>query len=436
MGSTANGIAIQNEHIIIVSDKGNITKIGAISGKILWSTTFGGDTASNVAFDSTHNFLVVGRKSTGFGNYQWYFEYYDGSTNSLIWSKETEISGRDVYCSACTFDNEGYIIAAGRGGPYYPTVGKFSPDDGKKIWSFDDYDGFDWYPGYGEVCVDSENNIIVAGRIQGSHYRAKVVKLDSMGNVLWSKKPGSESSGAGSVDVDIDNNILVGLGEGEDSVYNLFKYSSSGSLLWEDNNFGSEVKLYHSQQTIANYDKDIWIVGGLTNDGKNDMTYYFIDKKGNVIDYKRIDLGKEEYIRQIECDLENKRIVVLGNSDGVAWGSVIKIEGDFNVKDSTEGDRKDKDDSTVFMILGLLITIIVIIAIILLYLKRKKQTMNLEDQPVQESVISPTYQDQSQSPYNSSPPPQQQRYCSTCGQVLTFYSQNNRFYCNYCKRYE
>ena len=70
----------------------------------------------------------------------------------------------------------------------------------------------------------------------------------------------------------------------------------------------------------------------------------------------------------------------------------------------------------------ILIIIIIIVGLVTyIYMNKKSQQKSQQQNKVQPKV-------QNQQP--------QQNICKTCGLALTFYSQNNRYYCHHCKKYD
>jgi hypothetical protein len=129
--------------------------------------------------------------------------------------------------------------------------------------------------------------------------------------------------------------------------------------------------------------------------------------------------------------------------------------------DKQKPDEEKTDDLTLLIaIVAVVIIVIVIILLFLFVVKRKKKEKfepdtkqevhpEIEYKPPitpyskqsQQTQIQPTMQYQQLHPIQTIPSthlPQQppQKLCSTCGQGLTFYSQNNRYYCHHCKKYE
>ena len=77
------------------------------------------------------------------------------------------------------------------------------------------------------------------------------------------------------------------------------------------------------------------------------------------------------------------------------------------------------------------IGIIVMILLFFLIIKRKKK-----GEVVQEPIPASEIEMQIQQQLSQQIKQPEQKSCSTCGLSLKYYSQNNKYYCNYCKKYE
>ena len=111
---------------------------------------------------------------------------------------------------------------------------------GNVVWQYilNDYVGS--YNNAGGIAIDSNDHIIVTMSETASPFNSFVLKLDSNGNVLWQKSINSNSVYPGFnsnvlVCVDASNNIYVTgtINTPSGSEYTLFKYDSSGNLLWQ-----------------------------------------------------------------------------------------------------------------------------------------------------------------------------------------------------------
>jgi cytoskeletal protein RodZ len=150
-----------------------------------------------------------------------------------------------------------------------------------------------------------------------------------------------------------------------------------------------------------------------------------------------------------------------------------------DTKDNDKGDDKKKPSSSdmglIFGLIGIVVIIIISMIVMLIIMKKKKKNNILdtkETQETQEKLIetvtqsevqfsnkssiegqtqqpemparqppglSPQIEQTPTQPIITTQPPQlqpQQNICSTCGQALTYYNQNNKYYCHHCNKYE
>ena len=178
-----------------------------------------------------------------------------------------------------------------------------------------------------------------------------------------------------------------------------------------------------------------------------------------------IDLDNDGYPDNIDAFPNNPTQWL--DSDGDNYGDNPNgTNPDYYPNDPTkwkkEGEIPDKkepskkvDTNLIWMIIGTIgiIIIIVLILIFFLVIKQKKkrkiepQTLLTTDQmkPLQPQISQFQQITQHQQPVYPTQQiqiypivqyqPIQQYLCSTCGQALTYYSQNNRYYCHHCQKY-
>lgn len=169
-------------------------------GNLIWSRTYNGfvnygDSAGDVAIDSSDN-IIVG----GFCDYSpanWLLIKYDSSGNEL-WTR--------TYAGLCS-GNWGW--------------------GGGQIQS---------------VAVDASGNILTAGALRGCYnidYFWLVEKLNSTGNLLWSRtySCSGESEGATAVEVDRNGDVYVAGYHNPTAGFAsmdwiIMKYSASGEVVW------------------------------------------------------------------------------------------------------------------------------------------------------------------------------------------------------------
>ncbi|WP_437725767.1 hypothetical protein [Sorangium sp. So ce861] len=178
------------------------------TGAPLWSKRFGTplrETGDALAIDGNGNVLIVGNYAAD------RYNYYNNA--------------RDLGFGACAFSANGsFEIAA-------MFMAKFDPD-GNHIWS----DGFSIDAHYGprvtQMALDALNNAYIAFAVEE---RTEMVKVDAMGNVVWTRRgPGADYYIKLALD-SAGNVVITGTGW-DDIEYTSFlvvsKLSLDGDLLW------------------------------------------------------------------------------------------------------------------------------------------------------------------------------------------------------------
>ena len=292
-------IDFENEEIIVAGPKtggGNILRRMDTNGSVSFSTTslsYGGD----AAIDSTGAYIVPYRVDVYEGYlFDGYIQKWDNNNNKL-WDK---LLVTNAYGNGIVIDSGDNIITAGKktvggsNGDDCPWVGKFD-SSGNFSWEYTDLCGSDWWPGYNDVAVDSSNNIIAGGAIQGGggtgysgYYQARLRKLNSSGGNVWSADPygasqASPGSGISSLAVNSEDKILIAAVNYEPNPdsYDLKLYDSAGTLLWTKANFDSGNIYWTGNNGAAGIGKD-FIVGGATTGNK--AVYYVVNgDNGDII---------------------------------------------------------------------------------------------------------------------------------------------------------
>lgn len=257
--------------------------------EILWSLTWGYDESEygrDVAVDSSNNIYVCGH-STNFdtGDGYMFLVKFNGSGNELwnqTWEKMDYTSGE-----AIAIDSEDNIYFVGQGHNEGSTSSiiliKYNSSGSilwERIWDNPYYDrGRD-------VCVDSQNNVIITGDF---NRKMLIIKYDSFGNELWYKTWDQGAYAYGyAIDTDSNNSIYIGgvmvthyPGIIENNLM-LVKYDSSGYKLWDK-------ICYKGNETVCNdmfidLNGFIFLSGTLLGGGVQKYIYILIyDRHGNQV---------------------------------------------------------------------------------------------------------------------------------------------------------
>ena len=254
------------------------------SGNYLGNATWGGnyqDSANAISIDSEDNFYITGSTQSFNidGDSDTFIAKYNRSLN-LIWSKVipggagSANFGRDM-----VIDNNNYVYLVGNNisypsgfASYDVFIAKYN-STGKQVWNrtwgtSDDEDG------YG-ITLDSQNNIYILGSIGvfglAPDLNVSLVKFNNFGNEIWNvtwDRDLSVSFDFGSrISIDSKDFIYIsGATEHAPSEFNstLFKYNSSGNLIWMEEWGGGGDEL-GKDIYIDNASDNIYLTGTTTS---------------------------------------------------------------------------------------------------------------------------------------------------------------------------
>jgi uncharacterized delta-60 repeat protein len=265
------------------------------SGNIIWTKTIGGsgdDQALSIIRSSDGNYVVAGWTNSFGSNYDFYVVKLDSSGN-IIWTKTIGGSGDDQAWSIIQSSDGGYVVAGrtnsfGAGGwdfyvvkldssgnvQWTKTIGGTGSQD--EAWS---------------IIQSSDGGYVVAGWSDsfGAGLRDfYVVKLDANGNVVWSKTIwGIYGDGAHSIIQSSDGGYIVAgstetFGAGGWDIY-LVKLDSSGNVQWTKT-IGGPAFLDDALSIIQSSDGGYVVAGGIQSFGAGgpDMYVVKLDSVGNV----------------------------------------------------------------------------------------------------------------------------------------------------------
>jgi uncharacterized delta-60 repeat protein len=265
------------------------------SGNVVWTKTIGGsgdDQAWSIIRSSDGNYVVAGWTNSFGSNYDFYVVKLDSSGN-IIWTKTIGGSGDDQAWSIIQSSDGGYVVAGrtssfGAGGwdfyvvkldssgnvQWTKTIG--GPGSQDEAWS---------------IIQSSDGGYVVAGWSDsfGAGLRDfYVVKLDANGNVVWSKTIGGiYGDGAHSIIQSSDGGYIVAgstqtFGAGGWDIY-LVKLDSSGNVQWTKT-IGGPAFLDDALSIIQSSDGGYVVAGGIQSFGAGgpDMYVVKLDSVGNV----------------------------------------------------------------------------------------------------------------------------------------------------------
>ncbi len=222
-----------------------------------------------------------------------------------------------------------------------------------------------WTRNYGLSGVDVgysikqtfDNGFIIAGSQGYGGFNAYLLKLDSIGNILWSSTANNMNRYY-SVEVTDDGNyVTIGYGGGSNSNIFLSKIDMNGNLLWSKS-YGSiyEDVGYSVKQT---YDKGYILAGYTFGYGAGQYDGYLIktDSVGNIIWTKTYGNTLNDYFFSVQQTADSGFIACGGYdspisllSDGYAYLVKTDINGDtlwtktFNTQGGNAYDVKQTSD--------------------------------------------------------------------------------------------
>jgi hypothetical protein len=298
------------------------------NGSQLWSINHdegGFDKARGIAVDSNDNIIVTGRAYNAAGgstNDDYMTVKYD-SNGIHLWNVSFCTLGSDIAAGVAVDSNDNVIVTGFDGSGSGPSFGDYYTikydNNGNQLWNRT-FDSGTYDTPFG-VAVDSSDNVIVTGRINGSDNAADyfTIKYDSSGNHLWNKSyNGGYFDEATAVAVDSSDNVIVTgrsyLTPGSISQYLTIKYDSSGNQLWMANYTTNDVDAAFGVDVDS---QDNIIVTGRINGtgaGADAFTIKY-DSSGNQIWNATYDVLVIEQGEDVAID-SNDRIIVAGHQTG------------------------------------------------------------------------------------------------------------------------
>ncbi len=265
------------------------------AGNVLWTQQFGwagNDFIRQIALDKSENLFVGGTRS----NYsQGTVSKFDRFGNNL-WTQSilntNPIASGSVIVTGVADDSTGGVFALGTINRDDIFLTRFDTN-GNQLWT--------WQIGNygadtsGEIVPDSQGNVIISGWTRSGLFQQNatttegfIAKVDSSGSIVWQNQWGTDRH-TYPYDIALDgqgNSVVVGNKTATE--FFLTKFDDSGNLLWEktvqndDGIVGAGVwadadgKIYVAGSATGD-------VGGITNDGIDDVLYYEFDPQGEIV---------------------------------------------------------------------------------------------------------------------------------------------------------
>ena len=303
-------------------------------GKIIWKKLFGGtkdDGCYSINTTKDNGYILTGYTKSvdgDFSGFNWYYYYDDvfimkiDSNGNMLWVKQFGGENGDVGVSVFQNNNGEYILT-GHSNSY---DGSFSGLNRKLsdifVFKLDSIGNVIWkksFGGSGEDIVSyiqpyNENSFIITGRTNSNDgdfremnkgwYEMYVIRLDSVGNVIWKKSfGGTKNEESKSISFTFNGDIiLVGNTMSNDGdFYNMnklvnsndifiIKLDSFGELLWKKT-YGGKGNDQGRSLDVNNNGK-IYVTGysdekdgdffGMKNEWLNDSYFMILDSNGNL----------------------------------------------------------------------------------------------------------------------------------------------------------
>jgi arginine repressor len=263
------------------------------SGNVVWTKTIGGsynDVANSIIQSSDGGYVVAGWTSSfGAGSIDIYVVKLDSSGN-VVWTKTIGGSSDDFAHSIIQSSDGGYVVAGvtysfGAGWDIY--VVKLD-SSGNVQWT--KTIGGSYYDWAHSIIQSSDGGYVVAGETESFGAGVTdiyVVKLDSAGNVVWTKTIGGSSEDrAISIIQSSDGGYVVAgwtssFGAGDVDIY-VVKLDSAGNVVWTKTIGGSSDDFASS--IIQSSDGGYVVAGDTESFGAGDVDIYVVkmDANGNV----------------------------------------------------------------------------------------------------------------------------------------------------------
>jgi uncharacterized delta-60 repeat protein len=312
------------------------------SGNVQWTKTIGGsgDDGANSIIQSSDGGYVVAGWTLNLGYYDFYVVKLDSAGN-IVWAKTIGGSYDDIANSIIQSNDGGYVVAGmysfgERHSNFY--VVKLD-SAGNIVWA--KTIGGSGYDEANSIIQSSDGGYIVAGYTSsfGSGGDIFVVKLDSSGSVQWTKAiGGSYGYLANSIIQSSDGGYVVAgstwsFGAGYSDFY-VVKLDSGGNVQWTKTIGGSYEDIAYS---IIQSSDGGYVFAGYTSSfgaGSRDIFVVKLDSSGNVQWTKTIGGSYDDEAGSI-IQSSDGGYVVAGYTSSFGAGDadiyVVKLDANGNV---------------------------------------------------------------------------------------------------------
>lgn len=264
-----------------------------IAGDTLWTKLIGGsnnDTGLDVEQTHDDGYIVTGlTESFGAGNYDIYLIRLD-SLGNLLWAKTYGEVGIDVGYAVEQTPDLGFIVA---GQLQYPASGNIDgcvlkvDSLGNVLWS--ELIGATFPDQLSSITKTSNGNYLIGGveRVSNTVAHILLINMNDAGDTLWTKRYDMGGYAFNPVSKELNNSFLIsGSTTQSPSTFNDFfalNIDSTGNVNWaklypvQNDDYCSAIELQQS----GNY-----ILSGFSSPAQSpdfDITYITIDDSGNVL---------------------------------------------------------------------------------------------------------------------------------------------------------
>ncbi len=326
-------------------------------GDSIWAKTYGGiylDHGFSVVQTTDDGYIITG-ETTSFGEYD--FNVYLIKTDQngdTLWTKTYGDTNWDAGHSVAQTTDGGYIITGvtydSTSNGYYSDVYLIKTDSsGDTLWTRK-Y-GSRWYDAGNSVVQTTDGGYIIAGYTRHRANNVYLIKTDSLGNTLWENTYGNpaadmDDEGYSVAQTSDGGYIITGYSESDTNrmdVY-LIKTNSLGNIVWERTYGGDE---NDEGRSVVQTSDGGYVITGITSSfvaGYNDVLLLKTDSLGDTLWRKTYDGmgdGETEFGNSVQQTSDGGYIIAGARCRVGDWEVyLIKTGEDGNV--SIEEKGRDK----------------------------------------------------------------------------------------------